>query len=359
MRRTCALLAACCAVLLAQPTRAQVPAAPAVPAAIPAVPAAAPPMGFFASLGMACKAKKERCCASPLGKLLANMTRPMQAMTGGVLPSCCPPGPSPADLASPGPVGAAAKIKAEEAQAKARRAAVKFLATVDCHYYPEAEAGLIGALRCDRNECVRWEAAHSLATGCCCNKRTIEALAITVSGSEKDGNPGETSFRVRAEAFAALQFCLANHHDAPVRPENPLPPEQPAALRLPEMSAGEQTVLTAYYQNVSDKPWGDVLRDAQQAADRAQSANSHGLPPTGERNLISLWSNAQIAPQQAPTTPVEPMPAPPLRSLTLPARHGAPIEPHVTPTPPVIQPLPPTQQSRSLTLLEPPLPRRR
>src|SRR5690606_14739044 len=96
----------CLAGALAATARAQVPAVPAtVPAAVPA---AAPSLGFFASLGMACKAKKERCCNSPLGKMLATIVRPMHAMTGGILLTCCPPGPSAAELAAPGPVGAAA-----------------------------------------------------------------------------------------------------------------------------------------------------------------------------------------------------------------------------------------------------------
>jgi hypothetical protein len=295
MKCFCALLTACGLLLLEASLRAQVPVVPAIPAA-PA--AAMPAPGFLASLGMACKAKKERCCASPLGKLLASVTRPMQAMTGGVFPSCCPPGPGAAELAAPGAVGAAAKIQAEEAQAKARRAAVKFLATVDCHYYPEAEAALIAALRCDRNECVRWEAAHALASGCCCNKRTIEALTITVSGSERDGNPAETSFRVRAEAFGALEFCLAHHQDAPIRPEHPQPPEQPAAL-LPTSAGEERVSLAAYYETLPSKPWHDVLREAQQAVARARTSAATGLPPTGQRSLISLWNNALIDPRES------------------------------------------------------------
>jgi len=104
---------------------------------------------------------------------------------------------------------AAQKIKADEAQAKARRAAIKYLGTVDCHYFPEAEKALIGGLLNDRNECVRLEAALALGHGCCCTKKTIEALQVTVSGSNKLGNPGETSERVKAAAFAALQRCLA------------------------------------------------------------------------------------------------------------------------------------------------------
>jgi hypothetical protein len=258
--------------------------------------------------------------------MLATMTRPLHVMTGGVLPSCCPPGPSPADLAAPGPVGAAAKIQAEEAQAKARREAVKFLATVDCHYYPEAEATLIGALRCDRNECVRWEAAHALGTGCCCNKRTMEALTITVSGSEKDGNPSETSFRVRAEAFSALQFCLSRRHDVPVRPETPLPPEQPAAANHP---ADGRVQLTSYYLRVAEKPLAEVLRDAQRTLEENTVASTPGhLPPSGQRNLISLWNNAGVDPQTPPPDKSKPTLAPEsLRVEPLPAVGTKPKDP--------------------------------
>ena len=73
-------------------------------------------------------------------------------------------------------MSAAAKIKQEEMAAHARCDAVKYLATVDCHWYPEAEAALICALRTDRSECVRYEAAVALNNGCCCTKKTVEAL---------------------------------------------------------------------------------------------------------------------------------------------------------------------------------------
>src|SRR5207248_6163987 len=136
-------------------------------------------------------------------------TKPLTLFSGGLIPSCCPNMPSPQDLAAGGPVGAAAKIKKDEAEAKARRAAVRYLGTVNCHYWPEAEAALIGSLRGDRNECVRWEAAMALGSGCCCTKKTIAALDITVTGSDKDGNPSETSERVRAAAMSALQHCLS------------------------------------------------------------------------------------------------------------------------------------------------------
>ena len=40
-----------------------------------------------------------------------------------------------------------------------------------------------------------------LNSGCCCNKETIEALNICVAGEDKDGNPPETSARVKGAAF--------------------------------------------------------------------------------------------------------------------------------------------------------------
>ena len=106
------------------------------------------------------------------------------------------------------PEGAAARAKADEADAKARRAAVRFLGTVDCHYWPEAQEALINALRGDRNECVRLEAAFALNRGCCCTKMIIKALVMCVSGSDEDGFPSERSPRVRAVAQAALAHCL-------------------------------------------------------------------------------------------------------------------------------------------------------
>ena len=166
--------------------------------------------------------------------------------TGGVIPAPCPgpndpskhgagPGGGSPAGGPPGPQQAAQAIKKDQAQAKARCEAVKYLATVPCHYYPEAEAGLILALRTDRSECVRWEAAHALAQGCCCTKKTIEALKIVASGSQRDGNPSEKSFRVKVEALNALEHCLAMCGDAtpPQRPELPSPMPQPEMIPTP------------------------------------------------------------------------------------------------------------------------------
>src|SRR5262249_24673083 len=140
-----------------------------------------------------------------------NTMKPIGALSGGMLPPFCPVA-SPADLAKaaqPGnSEGAAAKIKAAEAEAKARRAAIRYLGTVDCNWWPEAEKALIVGLRADSNECVRLEAAWALNRGCCCTKATIAALTETVKGTKELG-PAENSERVKIAAMAALNHCLA------------------------------------------------------------------------------------------------------------------------------------------------------
>ncbi len=105
----------------------------------------------------------------------------------------------------------AAKIKMDEAQARPRQAAVRYLASVDCHYYPEAETGLIAALRADRCESVRYEAAQAMASCRGTTSGMLEALNVSSMGTETDGNPAETSERVRAAARNALNHALASN----------------------------------------------------------------------------------------------------------------------------------------------------
>lgn len=103
----------------------------------------------------------------------------------------------------------AAKIKFDESQAKTRQAAVRYLATVDCTYYPEAEASLIAALRADRSESVRYEAAVALGTCRGATKRILEALNLSALGYDLDGNPPESSDRVRQAARNSLNRVVA------------------------------------------------------------------------------------------------------------------------------------------------------
>src|SRR5271157_5753119 len=186
----------------------------ATPAAAPAAAAPQTIWGFFGLSGANVHACIAKLCNTQLGQMANSLvTGPVGAVSGGFIPPLCPP-PTPQQIAAldkmaPGGAEAtAAKIKASEADAKARVAAVEYLGTVDCSRWKEATKALVSALRADTSECVRYAAARVLNSGCCCNKETIEALKICVAGEDKDGNPPETSIRVKAAAFSALQNCL-------------------------------------------------------------------------------------------------------------------------------------------------------
>jgi hypothetical protein len=238
----------------------QATSVPAVGAAGPAAPAAAAPAGptnnlwtFLCPSPAQKAACKEAFCNSAFGQLINNSTMPMSFMSGGLIPSCCPavdpaaldPTKTPPDSAE----GTAARIKQDEANAKKRRAAVRYLGTVDCSHYRDAKKALIGALREDPNECVRYEAALALGNGCCCNKDTIYALTRTVAGDDLDKRPRENCERVRVAAVGALEHCLACYVEvttpAPVlergREGEPLPrpqgeqrPRGPESLPSPQ-----------------------------------------------------------------------------------------------------------------------------
>lgn len=308
------------------------------PAALPgaAAPVAAAPRTLWSFFGLsheslaACRAK---FCATPLGSMANNMVLPYASMTGGLVPQLCPPVPTDAQAAalaaSQGPNSAeavAAKIKQDEAEAKARRAAVRYLSTVDCHYWPEAEAALIVSLRDDRNECVRYEAALALLNGCCCTEKTIEALNIVVSGSEKDGKPSETSERVRATAFAALQSCLCKYQPKPAKPLEPavpIPLERtdgavPAGLaaRAPRPALEPQFRRVAYYyQTLPLRPAREVVAEAQATVARLTgNPSTSRVLVTGQRTVYHALARA-AGPQE---------PAPAAAEPALPAAQSAP-----------------------------------
>jgi hypothetical protein len=285
----------------------------------------------FLGLG---KEQKEFCirklCEKPLGKLLNNSLSPISALSGGLISPFCPITPTLADLADPGAVGAASKVMLDEAGAAKRRAAVRYLGTVDCHYWPEAEEALIGALRGDRNECVRYEAALALANGCCCTKKTIEALNIVVSCSDRDNAPKETSHRVQSAARMALDRCMACYQVAPpapppkpipegeALPEPKTPPAQPdtnasAAKReeprtlqpfelgeakpFPPKSGVVQAAATTmrpnrpsgfeYYRRIALVPWEPLIAEARRTLDMPLRN-----PPPPEQSLVGLMTAA-------------------------------------------------------------------
>ena len=100
-----------------------------------------------------------------------------------------------------------ANIKIDQAQATTRRAAVRYLATIDWHRYPEAERALIATMRTDRVEMVRYEAALALGNCRKLTEKMLEALNMTALGLDLDGNPAEFSEKVRSAARNSLHRC--------------------------------------------------------------------------------------------------------------------------------------------------------
>jgi hypothetical protein len=300
--------------------------------------------GFFglsaANLG-ACKAK---LCASPVGTMLNSTLMPFSSMTGGLIPMCCPTVPSDAQVAAlaaaggpTGPEAVAAKIKQDEAEAKARRAAVRYLSTVDCHYWPEAEAALITALRDDRNECVRYEAAMALLNGCCCTTKTVEALNIVVSGSEKDGKPSESSERVRGVSLSALQRCMLRVRvpAEPVPLERPEPASvtmtMPMTMTTEDLPPGFQRV-EYYFKTLKSVPPAVIVASAKQTLARfgpgGQAPVATETLVTGERSVLHALTRATATAAAPPTpAPARPAPAAPASGGTRAATPDKPAEP--------------------------------
>ena len=321
---------------------------PAVPAGTPGAAGAATPAATSAAgaAGQAAGAAphrlksffsgcKEKFCASPFGNLVTNTMQPISALTGGILGNCCPPGPNPADLAKPptSARGAAARIQQDEAEAKARRAAVRYLGTVDCNYWPEAEAGLITALRTDRNECVRYEAALSLGRGCCCTKAVIAALSLTVSSSTSDGNPAENSERVRAAAQFALDHCLARlciafepaveeiapkpepiKEGAPKEGESKDKKDKDDKKKsaLSEADARRAELLPPYYKQLQSRPMSELIEQARKAINQNQVAPViHSAQRDRRHSVTEIIAQAVSESPAADRTPgyvAQPMP---------------------------------------------------
>ena len=246
-------------------------APPTVPAPGVVPPAPAAPGNLFSFLCPTAAQKeewKECFCNSPFGKIFGAMAQPVGVFSGGLIGNCCAL-PSAAELALPpeSAGGAAARIKADEAAAAARRADVRYLGTVECNRWPEAEAALINSLRGDRNECVRWEAAMAFARGCCCSPRTVAALSLTVVASDRDGFPPERSERVRIAAGVALDHCLqclAPHIPVPLAPPEaqvlPTPKVLPKKKEVPE---DQERRAQDEVQKLTDRYIADVDRILQ------------------------------------------------------------------------------------------------
>lgn len=209
----------------------------------------------------------------------ARQDTPLGQLRQRILPNPRLQTPSLAELQAPGPVGAASQVKLDRANAEKRMEAVEYLGTVDCHYWPEAEEALIGALRGDRNECVRLQAATVLANGCCCTKKVIKALNEVVAGTDCDGFPAEKSPRVRAAAQTALEHCLACFCDmeskcpdkncdkkpAPLPELAPLPKPGGEKIDPVKKPGGEKSQTETFYELAAKTPSEQIIAEARKA----------------------------------------------------------------------------------------------
>ncbi|HJZ89878.1 MAG TPA: HEAT repeat domain-containing protein [Gemmataceae bacterium] len=307
---------ACMAPGAAAPAAPAAAAAPAAPAGlagaggpfVSADPDLAPPQ---TGLEKCCKSLddlRRKCCKTPFGQMINGMTLPLAGLTGGVIPQFCPIAPNAKDLAKPGVEGEAAAVKKDALEAKARREAVRLLGTVDCRYYADAEPKLIAALRTDGIECVRLEAAMAMGRGCCCTRKVIAALEMTVSGSEDDGNPAERSPRVRDAAAESLAHCLECNPPAPIEPEVLPEPDKDKERRKGTTETGTGTMDVQYPP--SRKPDEALLRKARETLEtyNANRPATPVKPANHEKSLYSLLKGSDGGPSLAPPAAKPPLP---------------------------------------------------
>lgn len=286
----------------------------------------------LAACHVSLQACREKLCATPIGQVLNGVSAPIGAVSGGLVPPFCPPTPSPAQLAAAeaagGAQGVAAAIKAEEAKAAAKIAALQYLATVDCGVWPEAEKAMIDALRLDRNECVRFAAARALAGGCCCTDKTAAALTNVLEGETTDGGILERSERVKSACAVALMHCVNRYIPRPKRrPEAPPAPRRP---ELPALLPGDglpgdaalASYLHGFYEAQAARPDESIIAEARAALRRmSESEVALGVAslPTGSRSVYHALVKANHNPS-VPATRGAPGAAAPVLTL----RHDAP-----------------------------------
>jgi hypothetical protein len=307
-------------------------------------------LGQLMALNAACK---DKLCASPLGALLTNSLAPVSALSGGLISSCCPTVPTDAAIAaaaqSSDAEGAAAAIKKDTAEAKARRAAARYLGTVDCHWWPEAQDGLIKLLRADKNECVRLEAALALGRGCCCTKPVILTLLIVIKGGEEDGNPSENSDRVKAAAAASLAHCLSCYYEVTRAGAKPPPDTELTKLMSPAkgpLAAAKAKKLSPFAQEAQAIPMDKLMAEANLVLSRTTTSHTNpgGVIQSGggrgksvyeviAQALASRKTSHKLQEMLAPV-PAE-QPATPYASSQVASRQEPPLEempaPHVEP----------------------------
>lgn len=237
------------------------------------------PGGFFHALSTTKTNICQKFKNSPLGGLVAEMRKPLSAITGGMVQPTA--APTQADVAAAGPQGTAAQIQAIKVDAPKRVGAIQQLKGIDVRYHPEAAQTLIAALRADPSDCVRLEAARTIATLRTCTKPIAEALRVCVEGAETDGNPAELSPAVQRQAAMALSCCLncLSDSQSPTVPETR--PEYPVSQAgfVPDTFNADHGVVHArlttassnYYQQVAQAPRDLVAQVAHRTLSQHQS----------------------------------------------------------------------------------------
>lgn len=329
------------------PLWAQIPPVGPPGGVVPPVPpaAAAAPGNLWSFLCPTAEQKEEckrKFCNSKIGQLMNQGMKPVSILSGGIL-QCCPESPTAKEVEElkkkGGPEGAAAAIQLEEAEAKARRAAIRYLGTVDCEYFPEAEAELVKSLLTDRNECVRMEAAMALGRGCCCTELTIRALTIVLSTRPRPLPPAvanplrEKSDRVKAAASASLAHCLGCYEQITVPAKEELKQKETG---VPAVPAGEKTarldsdVVQAGGQQKapSRRPSPEQIAEARLILSEYNQQAGIVLPPARQAtSIIDLVRGVAQIPEPVPTATAEPAPAVPVAAEPAPRAVKQPVAP--------------------------------
>ena len=144
---------------------------------------------------------------------------------------------------------------------------------------------------------MRIEAAIALGRGCCCTRKVIEALDITVAGLETDGAPAERSPRVRDFAAMSLAHCLSCNPVAP--PDATLP----APMKGRESDEDETAAKSKKPSRVPD---AKTLAHAKATLDAYQAMKDAlpAVPPPAEKSLLGLLRGDEDAPAARPAPPV-------------------------------------------------------
>jgi PBS lyase HEAT-like repeat len=222
-----------------------------------------------------------------LGHVARTSVTPICAAVGLLMPPRCGEPPTKEEVArmivdggySPAEI-TAAKIQIDEAQASARRAAVRYLATIDWHYFPEAESALIAAMRADRVEMVRHEAAFALGNCRALTEKTLEALNMTALGLELDGNPAESSERVRSAARSSLHRCSSRGLCLP-------PPDPQVAPTVAWLAPDPFTIQTTGYYVPTYVPVAAPI--PQHERELAETISANPKTTSSLNGSRSLW----------------------------------------------------------------------